>query len=213
MPIHFEDATIRIHKVVASSYGNNAYIIVSKATRESIIIDTPQEADKVMEEAQGTTVKSILITHNHFDHLEGFDAFKAKLQVPIASHAADADKLPSPPDFTMADGDVITLGDLSVRAIHTPGHTPGSTCVVVGAHLFSGDTLFPGGPGRSGSPEALQEIIASITGKLFALPDDTAVYPGHGDDTTIGQAKREHADFASRSHPTDLKGDVLWADS
>ncbi len=213
MPIHFEDATLRIHKVVASTYANNAYVIVSKATGDSVVIDTPADAAKVMEEARGTTVKAILITHNHFDHLEGFEAIKAGLGAPTASHAADAEKLPSMPDFTLADGDVVTVGDLTVRSIHTPGHTPGATCLLVGAHLFSGDTLFPGGPGRSGSPEALAEIFGSITGKLFTLPDDTAVYPGHGDDTTIGQAKGEHAVFASREHAADLSGDVQWLES
>ena len=213
MPVHFEDAAVRIHKVVASSYANNAYVIVSKATGESVVIDTPADATKVIDEARGTAVKAILITHNHFDHLEGFEAIKAGLGAPTASHQADAEKLPSAPDFTLADGDVVAVGDLSVRAIHTPGHTPGSTCLLVGAHLFSGDTLFPGGPGRSGSSEALAEIIGSITGRLFNLPDDTAVYPGHGDDTTIGQAKREYAEFASREHPADLHGDVQWLES
>ena len=99
MPIHFEDATLRIHKVVASTYANNAYVIVSKATGDSVVIDTPADAAKVMEEARGTTVKAILITHNHFDHLEGFEAIKAGLGAPTASHAADA----YPDIFTFGD--------------------------------------------------------------------------------------------------------------
>ena len=210
MAVHFEDSALRIHKIEASPYGNNAYIIVSRATGESVVIDTPKDAEKVIEEARGTQVKGILITHNHFDHLEGYEAIRAALAAPVGVGAADADGVPSPADFTLDDGQVVQVGALSLRAIHTPGHTPGSTCYVVGRHLFSGDTLFPGGPGRSGSPEALAEEIASITGKLFPLSDDTAVYPGHGDDTTIAVAKAEYATFASRPHPPDLQGDVLW---
>jgi glyoxylase-like metal-dependent hydrolase (beta-lactamase superfamily II) len=103
-----------------------------------------------------------------------------------------------------------------VRVIHTPGHTPGSICLLVpsrdgGDILISGDTLFPGGPGRSDSPEALRQMIASITSRLLVLPEDTAVYPGHGDNTTIADAKREYAVYASKEHPADQHGDVTWA--
>jgi glyoxylase-like metal-dependent hydrolase (beta-lactamase superfamily II) len=97
-----------------------------------------------------------------------------------------------------------------VRIIHTPGHTPGSICLLVDGVLISGDTLFPGGPGRSDSPAALQEMIASITSRLLTLPEATAVYPGHGDNTTIADARREYAVFASRQHAADLCGDVTW---
>ena len=104
-------------------------------------------------------------------------------------------------------------GTITLKVIHTPGHTPGSVCYVVGKHLFSGDTLFPGGPGRSTSPEALQQTIESITEKLYALPDDTFLLPGHGQDSTLGISKEEYRAFAQRSHPADLSGDVLWLDN
>ena len=84
---------------------------------------------------------------------------------------------------------------------------------MTGKHLFSGDTLFPGGPGKTRSPELLKQVIDSITRKLLVLPDDTAVYPGHGLDTTIGEARRQYQDFASRQHPADLCGDVNWLES
>jgi len=97
--------------------------------------------------------------------------------------------------------------------LNTPGHTDGASCFLVGKHLFSGDTLFPGGPGKSRSPEAFTQLLNSITGKLLPLSDDTNVYPGHGDDTTIGEARRRYTDFNSRSHPADLSGDVDWLQS
>ena len=86
-------------------------------------------------------------------------------------------------------------------------------CYVVGKHLFCGDTLFPGGPGRSRTPENLQEIIGNITEKLFVLPDDTDLLPGHGVESTLGASKEEYRVFAGKSHPADLCGDVLWLES
>jgi glyoxylase-like metal-dependent hydrolase (beta-lactamase superfamily II) len=113
-------------------------------------------------------------------------------------------------DRPLSDGDEIAVGRGAIRAIHTPGHTPGSSCYLAGGILFSGDVLFPGGPGRTQSPSDLQQSIASITERLYPLPDDTLILPGHGADTTIADSKREYAAFASRSHPPDLHGDVLW---
>jgi glyoxylase-like metal-dependent hydrolase (beta-lactamase superfamily II) len=113
-------------------------------------------------------------------------------------------------DEPIADGDEVVVGKGIIRAVHTPGHTPGSTCYLAGGILFSGDVLFPGGPGRTQSPDDLQRSIKSITERLYALPDETLVLPGHGGDTTIGESKREYAVFASREHPRDLRGDVTW---
>ena len=97
-----------------------------------------------------------------------------------------------------------------VRVIHTPGHTPGSVCFLVGRYLIGGDTLFPGGPGHTDTPADLQQTIRSIVQRLYVLPDATLVLPGHGDETTIGASRHEYAVFASRPHPPDLCGDVLW---
>jgi hydroxyacylglutathione hydrolase len=211
MPVHFEDATVRIHKTVASPYNNNAYIVVCKATNKSLIVDTPRDAAAVLAEAKDTEVVSVAITHGHGDHIEGYADFRAGLTAPFGLHKDDAGRLlPNVPEFSLEDGASIEVGELSLKLMHTPGHTPGGVCLLLGMHLFSGDTLFPGGPGKTQTPEALKQVIASITSTLFALPDDTHVYPGHGTDTTIGEAKAEHAIFASREHPADLCGDVLW---
>jgi len=211
MAVHFEDDAVRIHKTVASPYDNNAYIIVCKVTNKALIVDTPRDAGVVLGEAQYTDVVSVVITHGHKDHIEGYTDFKAELRVPIGLHSSDADRLlPHVPDFNLKDADTIRVGELPLKLMHTPGHTPGGVCLLLGKHLFSGDTLFPGGPGKTPTPEALKQVLMSITGTLFELPDDTHVYPGHGADTTIGAAKAEHAVFAARQHPADLCGDVLW---
>jgi glyoxylase-like metal-dependent hydrolase (beta-lactamase superfamily II) len=102
---------------------------------------------------------------------------------------------------------------MALRVLHTPGHTPGSICLLSGGAVLTGDTLFPGGPGYSRTPEALREEIASITRELYVLPDETLVLPGHGTSTTIGASKAEHAVFASKPHDPELCGDVVWTES
>ena len=211
MPVHFENDTVRIHKTVASPYDNNAYIIVCKATNKSLIIDIPKDAVTVLAEAKDTDVVSVAITHGHGDHIEGYAEFRAGLTAPFGLHKDDADRLlPHVSEFYLEDGATIEVGELSLKLMHTPGHTPGGVCLLLGMHLFSGDTLFPGGPGKTQTPEALKQVITSITERLFVLPDDTNVYPGHGSDTTIGASKAEYAVFTSRDHAADLSGDVLW---
>jgi hydroxyacylglutathione hydrolase len=111
------------------------------------------------------------------------------------------------------DGDTISFGDLKLEVLHTPGHTPGSLCFKWVRHLISGDTIFPGGPGKTWSPRAFNQIIKSITEKILVLPDDTRIYPGHGDATVLKKEKDEFAVFSSRSHSPNLCGDVLWLSS
>ncbi|MBI4337993.1 MAG: MBL fold metallo-hydrolase [Chloroflexi bacterium] len=210
MQPYYEDETLRLYRAVCGRYNNNAYVLVCCQTAESVIIDTPEEPEKVLAAAQGTRVRAILITHRHADHLAGFGAIKTATGAPAAIGRADAEAMPTPPDFYLNDGDLVPFGRLALKVVHTPGHTPGATCLLLGNALFSGDTLFPGGPGHTRTPEALQESIRSITTKLLVLPDATVVYPGHGDTTTIGRAREEYRVFAGRPHPPDLCGDVLW---
>jgi len=194
-------------------YSNNAYVIIDRATRRSIVVDAPFESEKTVEAARGTEVLMIAVTHRHGDHWANIDLLKDRLAAPVFCHEGDREPYKAKVFDTLADGAVVPLGESQVRVIHTPGHTPGSICLLVDGVLISGDTLFPGGPGRSDTPEALQEMIGSIKSRLLTLPDDTAVYPGHGDNTTISDAKREYAVFASRQHRPDLCGDVTWEGS
>jgi hydroxyacylglutathione hydrolase len=194
-------------------FNNNAYLVVDQASKESIIVDAPPEGEKVLEAAQGTRVSRIILTHRHGDHWATIDALKLATGAPVYCHEADREPHADKVDGTLADGEEVPLGKGRLRVIHAPGHTPGSICLLTGRFLIAGDTLFPGGPGHSERPEDLQEEVRSIVERLLVLPDDTVIYPGHGDDGTIGQSKQEYADFASRPHPPDLCGDVLWLES
>ncbi len=211
MPLHY-DGEIQITKINMGPYNNNGYIVACAETKEAVIIDTPAEPEKLLNELGDVQVKAILITHGHQDHLLGFEEITGQVDAPVGVGEADVELLPSPPGIILRDGATIEVGNQTIQLLSTPGHTSGSTCLLIGKHLFSGDTLFPGGPGKSRSPEALKQEIDSITRKLLVLPDDTAVYSGHGDDTTIGQARQEYQVFASKQHPDDLCGDVAWLD-
>ncbi|MCH2516868.1 MAG: MBL fold metallo-hydrolase [Dehalococcoidia bacterium] len=209
MPFHY-DGELKITKINMGPYNNNGYIVICPETNEGVIIDTPAEPEKLLGAIGDVQIKSILITHKHQDHLLGFDEITGAVQVPVGIGTDDADGLPRPPQLDLKDGMVIKFGNQEMTVLDTPGHTEGATCFLIGKHLFSGDTLFPGGPGKTRSPEALQQVIDSITKKLLVLPDDTAVYPGHGDDTTIGKAREEYQVFASKPRDPGLFGDVAW---
>jgi glyoxylase-like metal-dependent hydrolase (beta-lactamase superfamily II) len=213
MQVH-DEGTFRVVKVgPLGQFANNAYLIIDPAAGEAAIVDAPAEGEKILAAAEGLKVTKILLTHTHTDHLSSFDLLKEATSAPVYCHPAET-RLPAERiDVPLADGDELTVGSVPVRVIHSPGHTPGSVCLLVGRILVAGDTVFPGGPGRTDSPEDLQQEIRSIVERLYVLPDDTLVLSGHGDDTTIGASQREYEAFAARDHPADLCGDVLWAES
>jgi hydroxyacylglutathione hydrolase len=194
-------------------FSNNAYIIADDSSKDALIVDMPAGSARVVAAAHegGWRVKAILLTHSHGDHWADYRVVKAATEAPVLAHEAERGVLGERIDAAVADGQEIAVGQFVVRAIHTPGHTPGSTCFVAGRFLFSGDTLFPGGPGRTQTPADLQQTVKSITTRLFALPDETEVLTGHGGGTTIGRSKQEFAAFAARKKPADLCGDVTWA--
>jgi len=204
---------IQIKKLEVPPYGTNTYVIVCKSTGDSVLIDAPGETNKILELLKGTNPMCILMTHAHMDHVGALIELKSKLKIPVGSHQLDASGLPVTPDILLNDGDEVSFGDIRLKVLHTPGHTPGSLCFLTGQHLISGDTIFPGGPGRTGSPAAMKQILESITGKIFTLPDETQVYPGHGNSTVLKKEKEEYAAFAARTHDPDLSGDVLWLSS
>lgn len=189
---------------------NNAYILADAETNDAVIIDAPEGSEALAPAAKGLNVRSVIVTHRHRDHWAGIDALLKDFDVPVLCHEADREPYAEYVKGTLADGETVSVGGLNLRVLHTPGHTPGCICLQMGEHLLSGDTLFPGGPGRTRSNADLQQSIASITSQLYVLPETVVVYPGHGANTTIGVSKAEYAVFAAKQHPPDLSGDVAW---
>jgi hydroxyacylglutathione hydrolase len=189
------DEDIRVFWTLCGSDGNNAYLIVCPQTGESVIIDAPLGPEKLLEEAKGIQVKAVLITHRHRDHLEGLKEITDATGAPVAAHAEDARDMPVLPDILLKDGDIITAGTVDVKVIHTPGHTQGSVCYLASNHLFTGDTLYAQSPGETSGVEATQQILRSITEKLFLLPDTTLLLPGHGNGGILGAYKELYRGF------------------
>jgi glyoxylase-like metal-dependent hydrolase (beta-lactamase superfamily II) len=204
------DGEVQIKKLEIQPFGTNCYIVICPQSGEGVIVDAPGEASRILKQVEDVRIKHIIITHTHFDHLGAFNEIRDKLQSPVAIHRLEAGALPATPHLILDDGDMVNFGTVSLRVLHTPGHTIGSLCLLTGKHLFSGDTLFPGGPGKTGTPAAFKQIVHSITEKIFILPNDTVVYPGHGEDTMLGTEKQEYAVFLSHARSPGLCGDVLW---
>ncbi len=204
------DADISVETMQLGPYGTNAYIVACQRTRDSMVVDAPADADRIIASLQGTNPVSILLTHGHSDHTGALAELRSRLKVPVAAYHADSRSLETPPEMALIDGDIISLGKLKIEVLHTPGHTAGSLCFKVGKYLLSGDTVFPGGPGKTWSPDDFRQIVDSITKKILPLPEDTLICPGHGEVTTVKKVKEEYAVFATRSHSPNLCGDVLW---
>ena len=191
--LHWQDSRAEIHKLVVGPYDNNVFVLRCRESGESVLLDAANEHEKLLELCRLLDVRRVLETHGHWDHIQAVPAVRdAGYEVGVT--ADDAAMLPSY-DFVLEDDSVLEVGRLRLRTIATPGHTPGSMCVLLEGSpiLFSGDTLFPGGPGATKfEGSSFAGIIRSIDERLFSpLDAHTVVLPGHGDDTTIG-AERPH---------------------
>ena len=213
MAVVAENDSVQIERHALGPFNTNTYLLICKDTGDSVVVDAPGEADQILQRLKVTNPKYIVMTHSHLDHVGALSELRSALRVPVAAHDADAGSLPTPPDLLLNDGDMVSFGTIQLKVLHTPGHTPGSLCFLTSNYLISGDTIFPGGPGKTRSPADLRKIIESITSKIFTLPDDTLMYPGHGDSTIVKKEKQAFAVFSSRPHDPNLCGDVLWSSS
>jgi glyoxylase-like metal-dependent hydrolase (beta-lactamase superfamily II) len=198
-----------------AGFGNNIYIVIDRSTDEAAFVDAPDDVAQSIAAAEAANVRptKILLTHSHGDHTASIDALKERYGCIVYADAREPWLKDGQLDEPIMHGETVYVGKLGFDILSVPGHTPGSTTFVYGRHAFVGDTLFPGGPGRTRTNADLQEEIASITTHLYALPDATDIYPGHGAMTTIGASKAEYAIFAAKQHAPDLAGDVNWATS
>jgi glyoxylase-like metal-dependent hydrolase (beta-lactamase superfamily II) len=180
----------RLTSFSVGALDNNVYLLSDPKSKEALLIDAANDAPRILKELEGLRVGHILTTHGHADHVQALKPVRERTKAQFTCHEADESMMPIKPDHRVRDGERFRFGDYELLALHTPGHTPGSICLLIGEHLFSGDTLFPGGPGNTANSYAsFPTIIESIRGKLFTLPDEVQVLPGHGKPTTIGRER------------------------
>jgi glyoxylase-like metal-dependent hydrolase (beta-lactamase superfamily II) len=181
---------VEIRKLEVGFFENNCYVLISLRARESVIIDPAAEAKRILGETRETRVRYILVTHGHMDHIGALEEVRIHTGALGGIHERDAHSLKRPPDFPLEDGQTLAFGDITLKVLHTPGHSPGGVCFLSGKILFSGDTVFPNGPGNTAIPGANEQmILQSIYSKIFILPEDTIIYPGHGLETAAGREK------------------------
>jgi glyoxylase-like metal-dependent hydrolase (beta-lactamase superfamily II) len=190
---------LTISKVAVSEMANNAYLLRCTATGRALLVDAAAEPETLRALIGDADVRTVVTTHGHWDHHRALPEVVAATGARTVAHAADAADLPVPVDRTVEHGDTVQVGEQSLEVVHLRGHTPGSIALVwrgpgdAGVHVFTGDSLFPGGVGNTQKDAArFASLIDDVEQRLFgALPDGTWVYPGHGKDTTLG-AERPH---------------------
>jgi glyoxylase-like metal-dependent hydrolase (beta-lactamase superfamily II) len=193
-----------ISKIAVGEMSNNAYVLRDRDSGAQILIDAAAEPDRLLRLIGPEGLQGIVTTHAHPDHWQALAEVVAATGAVTMAHPADASAIPVPTDVLLVDGDPVRCGDNVLRAIHLVGHTPGSIALLYEdpaghPHLFSGDCLFPGGVGKTWSAEDFDSLLSDVVGKVFdVLPDDTWVYPGHGDDTTLGRERPHLTEWRER---------------
>lgn len=197
--LHWKDTDVEVHKVVVGPVDNNVFVIRCRHTGDAVMLDAANEHELLLDLCKTLGVRTVLETHGHWDHIQAIPQVRDAGYL-VGVTAADADMLPSY-DYLLEDDTQIEVGRAKLHTITTPGHTPGSICfkLVDKPLLFSGDTLFPGGPGATKFEGSnFDDIITSIDDRLLTLPTDTMVLPGHGDDTTIGKERPHLQEWIDR---------------
>ena len=188
-----------LSKLSVGPMDNNAYLLRCRATGEQVLVDAANEPGRLLDLIGADGLVGVVTTHRHGDHWQGLAEVVAATGARTFAHPLDATDIPIETDVFLADGDRLGFGEVELAVIHLVGHTPGSIALVYDdpdgvSHVFTGDCLFPGGVGRTTSAKDFASLIEGVSTKLFGrLSDETSVYPGHGDDTTIG-AERPHLD-------------------
>ena len=199
--LHWRDANVDVHKVVVGPFDNNVFVVRCRRSGDAVLIDAANEHEQLLQLCKRLGVKRVLETHGHWDHIQAVPAMR-EAGYEVAVTALDAPRLKDVGyDVFIDDSEVIEVGDLRLHAIHNPGHTAGSISFHVARTplLFTGDTLFPGGPGNTKLEGGdFTTIIDSIDNKLFTFSAETIVLPGHGLDTTIGAERPQLASWVAR---------------
>lgn len=191
---HRELPGVRITKLAVGPMNNNAYLLAPEGSGDVLLIDAADEVERLLEEVGRDQLVRVVTTHRHQDHWQALEAVVGITGAITVAHPADEDGLPIPVRELVEDGDTVDVGGIALTVISLAGHTPGSIALHLdlsdrgaGHHLFTADSLFPGGPGRTTNPNDFTSLMDDLERKVFGvLPDETWVYPGHGADTTLG---------------------------
>ncbi|WP_327694112.1 MULTISPECIES: MBL fold metallo-hydrolase [unclassified Streptomyces] len=195
---------LMITKVAVGPMNNNAYLLRCRATDEQLLIDAANDAHTLITLIGDDGIASVVTTHQHGDHWQALAEVVEATGARTYAGRDDAEGIPVPTDVPVADGDTIRVGRVELTARHLVGHTPGSIALVYDdphghPHVFTGDCLFPGGPGRTTRPEEFNSLMGGLETKLFdVLPDETWIYPGHGNDTSLGTERPHLAEWRAR---------------
>jgi glyoxylase-like metal-dependent hydrolase (beta-lactamase superfamily II) len=192
-----------VTKLAVGPYENNAYLL-RDGSGTGLLIDAAAEPERLLEMIGDTPVTKIVTTHQHPDHWQALAELKKATGAVTVAHPADAPGIPVPTDELVEDGGTVSFGGTSLSVIHLVGHTPGSIALVLNRdsakpHIFTGDCLFPGGPGRTTTPETFNSLMGGLEERVFGrLPDATWIYPGHGKDSTVGAERPHLAEWRAR---------------
>jgi len=195
---------LTIRKASVSPQDNNAYLLTCDSTGEQLLVDAADDAPHILQVVGGDGLARVVTTHQHWDHHRALAEVVKATEAETVAGAEDADELPVPVDRRVTDGDVVAVGSCRLEVIHLVGHTPGSIALLYDdpegtPHLFTGDSLFPGGPGKTMSPENFTSLMNDLEEKIFGrLPDDTWFYPGHGNDSTLGAERGSIPEWRAR---------------
>ena len=201
---------LELQRLEVGPWPMNCYLLRCPSTGQLAIVDPGADASRILDTVGTAYPCCILLTHGHADHVGALEAVRRALDVPVGIHPADAAALGLEADFPLIDGMEVAIGRGRAAIVHVPGHTPGSVSLRLNSKVVVGDAIFPGGPGHTATPQALAQSIVSLGQTVFTWPDETQLYPGHGDLTTVGAERAAFERFIATDHPADLCGDVSW---
>lgn len=201
---------LELRTLSVGEYATNCYLLLCPGTNRALLIDPGADPEAILALCDGMHVTRILLTHGHFDHLLALDAVRESLGAPVGIHPRDAAEFGVEADFDLQGRRRMGVGRHFVRVVHLPGHTPGGVGLRFDRRAIVGDAVFPGGPGHTDTPEALQLLLLSLQRTVFTWPDETVIYSGHGDPTTVGAERSAFQEFLARPRAPDLSGDVTW---
>jgi glyoxylase-like metal-dependent hydrolase (beta-lactamase superfamily II) len=203
-PAERRDGPLLVRKLSVGDMDNNVYVVADSRSGAAFVVDAANDPDRIRAATADVEVVAVLQTHGHWDHVQAWDALARDPGLEIWGHAGDAELFPHEPDRLLQHAEPLPFGGLELEVIHTPGHTPGSIHFLLRGeerpHLFTGDSLFPGGPGNTwNDPERFARLMDGLEERVFGvLPDETWVYPGHGDDTTLGAERPKLPEWRER---------------